>query len=155
MSFPSYPIRDLLKKPETQLGKLFAHAKTIDDLNLILMQVLDPDLASHCRVGSYHQGVLLLLCSSSAFATTLRYQVPGIISKLRSYSQWAGLSSIQVKVQTLTLEIPPDKIKHRPEDEHSLVISEVNKSQLQALIDDLKTQPGMDALIKSLEKLTR
>ena len=157
MSIPSYPIRDLLKQPETQLGKLFAHAKAIDDLNLTFLKVIDSDLVPHCRVGSYHQGIMVLLCSSPAYATKIRYLVPSIISKLRSYTQWAGLSSIQVKVQTQIPESPadqiPDKIKHSPAEAYPLCLSEGTKLEFQELAERLRGMKGMDSLVKILERL--
>lgn len=150
---PSYNIHDLLKKPETQLGKLIAQAQAIGELSCTFTKVLDPDLISHCRVGCYESGVLTLFTESAAWATKLRYSVPTILSKLRTFPQWAGLCSIQVKVQTSWHQMvapPPPKVNNiMPK------LSAINTIQLQALADTLKGQPGTEKLVESLERLAK
>jgi hypothetical protein len=102
-------------------------------------------------VGYYHQGILILFTDSPARATQLRYQTPSMLSKLRTYPQWAGLCSIQVKVQTKI----PVVLSEAKKDVLSPLepIPESCKAHLQSLANDLKEKPGMEKLVASLERL--
>jgi hypothetical protein len=154
MSLLSNTIHHLLEKSETQLGKLIAQAAAIDELNKTLTTVLDTELIPHCRVGCYDSGVLTLFTSSASWATRLRYGVPVILSKLRAIPSWAGLCSIQVKIQKDWQQplpgLPAENAFPAPQK-----LSATNAEQIQTLADSLKNQPGMEKLVESLERLMR
>jgi len=147
----SYPIRDLLTNLETPLGKLITQARTIEDLNRTFRDIIDPTLVSHCKVGTFENGILTLFAESASYATRVRYQIPSILSTLRNFSQWANLRSIQVKVQThcpsSDLSVPTQPVQA------TLTLSPSAVSQLQTLVSTLKNKPGNEALITSLERL--
>lgn len=153
MSSSGYPIYQILKNSDTQLGKLIAQARSIEEINQTFSKVLDTDLISHCRVGCYQSGVLTLFSDSAAYATRIRYQIPQLLSHLRSFEQWAGLCSIQIKVQVFkpaieskceTFSLPPP----------ALIPSSCIK-QLRSLADSLKDDPNAQNLVKSLERLAK
>lgn len=148
----SYPIRDLLTNLETPLGKLIAQARAIEDLNRTFHEIIDPALSSHCKLGTFENGVLTLFASSPTYATRLRYQIPSILSTLRNFSQWANLRSIQVKVQTTS---PTDHFAPAPSSEAAHTLSETALSDIQTLVNTLKNKPGNEALITSLERLLK
>lgn len=150
-----YPIHDLLKNPETLLGQLLRQARAIEDLNDTFLQILKPELIPHCRVGCYATGILTLFTDSAAYATQLRYQVPTLLSNLRTFTQWAALRSIQIKIQSPWLE---DTVK--PIEPAASVpkkcLNHDTASQLKDLIDNLQNQTqsaGTQALVSSLERL--
>lgn len=152
MSSQTYQIEDLLAQ-ETPLGKLIAQARALEQINHLFMQVLDPELAKHCRVGHYQSGVLTLFAENAGCATKLRYGVPTLLSKLRSIPQWAGLCSIQIKIHQnwhfkhAAAEATPVIKPMSLDPKHAL--------QLLSLAQDLKQKPGMEAIVASLEKLAK
>ncbi|MGD9591761.1 MAG: DUF721 domain-containing protein [Candidatus Berkiella sp.] len=152
MSFATQPIQDLLSKSETQLSKLVSQANAIAALTQTFVSVLDNDLIPYCRVGCYESGVLTLFADNAAVATRLRYCTPTILSKLRSQKEWAGLCSIQVKVQTQTHHLVKPK---EPEVLPQQVLSQENAKQIQALADALKDKPGMEKIVESLERIAK
>lgn len=132
------------------MGRLLAKLRSIQTLNNSFSQALGADLIPHCRVGYYHQGILILFTDSPARATQIRYQTPHLLSKLRTYPQWAGLCSIQIKVQTKQ----PIIIEERsPPISEPRFIPEEGRAHLQSLANDLKDKPGMKSLVDSLERL--
>jgi len=143
---------DILQQTDSLLGKLLIKSRSIDALNKIFSQVLAPELLPHCRVGSYFQGVLVLFTTSSARATQLRYQIPHLLSTLRTYPEWAGLCSIQIKVETK----PPIIIEEKPPTPSTpMVIPEASRAHLKSLANDLREKPGMESLVASLDRLAR
>lgn len=155
MTLLSSPINDLLNKSESPLGKLIAHAQAIDELNHTFTSVLDNELIPHCRVGYYDLGVLTLFATSSAWATRLRYATPNLLSKLRSIPQWAGICSIQIKVQKNIEQETQASAQTENPFPPPLKMSASNAEQIQALADSLKNTPGMEKLVASLERLLR
>lgn len=154
MSFTGYKINELLEKSETQLGKLISQAQAIDTLNAVFTLALEPDLAPHCRVGYYDSGVLTLFAASAAWATRLRYAVPNLLSQLRALPTWAGLRSIQVKIQTNFHQLQAQKIDNAPSLPPAK-ISATNAAQFQALADSFKDKPGFEKLVESLQRLAK
>ncbi|MFI4937644.1 MAG: DUF721 domain-containing protein [Candidatus Berkiellales bacterium] len=148
----STPIHTLLQTSDTPLGKLINQARAIEELNQAFVQILEPDLIPHCRVGCYEAGILTLFCESAAYATKLRFHVPTLLSKLRGIKMWAGLASIQIKVQTH--RIAPLDLKNEKEKE-VLHLSEKTVAQLLTLAESLKNQTGSESLVASLERLAQ
>lgn len=150
MSTPSYKIGELLNKPETQLAKLIEQAESITNLNKTFLSLLSPEYVPHCHISHYSSGVLTVFTDNAAWATRLRYSVPTLLSELRKIPQWAGICSIQVKVQTLQKVEPPKLVDILPRPQKP---TEKNVKQFISLANILKGQPGFEALVKSLEKL--
>ena len=148
-SSTSYPIRDILSNSDTSLGKLIAKAQAIENLNQTFQNILDPSLIPHCRIATYENGILILVSESAAYATRLRYQVPTILSTLRNFSQWAALRSIQIKVKSpIDLKNTPTCAENPPGE-----MTENNIENIKELVSKLKSTPGNEALIASLERL--
>ncbi|HRE33161.1 MAG TPA: DciA family protein [Candidatus Berkiella sp.] len=153
MTSSSYLVSNLLSGPGSSLGKLIEQAQAIADLNKTLIQVLDTELISHCRVGYYDKGVLTLLAQSAAFATRLRYYTPTLLSKLRNMSDWYGLCSIQIKIETfvvpMAVETVPVQVTPLPK------LSAENADRFKNLAKILREQNPEDKLAASLEKLAK
>jgi hypothetical protein len=153
MSSPSTKILDVLKQPETQLNKLIEQARAIELLNKRFASLLPSEFASHCRIGHFEAGVLTLFTDNAAWATRLRYAVPTLLSNLRQEPSWAGLCSIQIKVQTY--QAPPDLTPNAVLMSDPIHPTERNAKQLLALADALKGVEGMEKVVQSLENLAK
>lgn len=152
MSYGSKPIKDLFIKSETQLSKLVSQAQSIEALHQTFISILDNELIPYCRVGCYESGVLTLFADNAGVATRLRYSIPTILSQLRTKPTWAGLCSIQIKVQTQTHNMAKQV---EPEPLPPQFLSQANANQMQALADSLKNQAGMEKIVESLERIAK
>ncbi|MGE3319945.1 MAG: DUF721 domain-containing protein [Candidatus Berkiella sp.] len=154
MTSSSYLVSNLLQGEGSTLTKLIEQAQAVAELNKTLEQVLDSELIAHCRVGYYEKGVLTLLVQSAAFATRLRYFTPTILSKLRTYKDWVGLCSIQIKIETI---IVPTQAELTPKEEYKppQKLSVDNAQRFQALADSMKANGVDDTLVASLERLAK
>lgn len=140
-------IKDLLNQDETTLGTLVARVQDIHLLNNTIKQILKDDFP-HYHISSFDKGILTIIVYNGPDATLLRYQSSQIISKLRSYPQWAGLASVKIKVQ-----VPPTVYKP-VEPEVRQPLSEENKAQFKALADALKSEDGMQGIVEVLNRLS-
>lgn len=150
----SYSILELLTTAETSLlGKLIIQVKGLEHLNSTLTQILDPSLIPHCRVGCYEKGILTLYASSAAFATKLRYQIPILLSNLRTFEEWAGLCSIQIRIQPYFPSSSQESSS--PATPGPYTLTQNSAEQILSLAKALKGQPGNEALVASLERLAK
>jgi hypothetical protein len=152
MSSSSLSINEVLKQSDSLVAKLITRAQALNHLQKSFVTVLDNELIPYCRIGCYDLGVLTLLTPNAAWATRLRYASSDMLSKLRSIPQWAGISSIQVKIQKPD-PTPASAAPIAPEYRNPPKLSAHNSGQLQALADELRGKPGMDKLVESLERL--
>jgi len=154
MTSSSYLVSNLLQGESSPLAKLIEQAQAISELNKTLEQVLDSELIAHCRVGYYEKGVLTLLAQSAAFGTRLRYFTPTILSKLRTFKDWAGLCSIQIKIETFVV---PTVEQLAPKEEEKLPqkLSVDNAMRFQELADNMRANGVDDKLVASLERLAK
>jgi hypothetical protein len=149
----SYPISELLAQSETLLGKLAKKAKTLQSLHEILSQLLDKDLLTHCRFGFFDTGILTLFAQDAAVATRLRYLSFTLLSQLRQYPTWAALRSIQVKVDPQWDLFQKAKEPITPKE--PVTLSQQSISQIEDLANTLRKKTGMEAIVRSLERLAK
>lgn len=154
MSHESSTIQELLKKSDSRLSQLVSQAQAIEALQQLFTAILDTELIPYCRVGCYESGVLTLFTPNAAFATRLRFHIPTLMSQLRAIPTWAGLCSIQVKVQKNWQTIQPS-LEDSEQKAPPLTLSGGNIEQIQALADSLKEKPGMEKIVESLERILR
>lgn len=107
---PDKPVKTslLLKKNDSDLGKLCQHAAFLADIEKKLLAFLDPSLGSHCKVANYTNDTIILYSDSPAWATRLRYNTPAILDHLRTSCHLDSLKTVRIKVN------PPDNSKHLP-----------------------------------------
>lgn len=141
-------ITDLLNQTESTLGALVAKVQSLNTLNHTIKKILKEDLPPF-QISSFDKGILTITVTNASEATYLRYQVPQLMSQLRAFPQWAGLSSIKIKVQV------PQAIYKPVEIEPNQPMSESNIEQIKSLIEMLKADEGTESLVKSLENLVR
>ncbi len=156
MTFSSKPIQELLHTGGNQLSKLVSKAQAFDALNEAVAAALDKELIPYCRVGCYESGVLTLFAMNAGIATRLRYNTSDLLSQLRALPAWAGLCSIQIKVQKIwPSELTVSPLPLESEKSPPLSLSNENAKQIQSLIDSLKEKPGMEKMIESLQRILK
>lgn len=107
MDKPS-PIRQLLQREAFPAGGIISRGQALHLLDRQLKTLLETSESLHCQVGNLRDGVLILYCDSTAWATRLRYQVPQLLARMREKSEWRGVQRIEVRVSPAS-EKPPEK----------------------------------------------
>ncbi len=80
------------------LSRFIQKIDDLSKLNQALKTHLDPSLAPQCQVVNLCQGKLILCTTSSIWGHQLRFQEMELLSQLRTYPEWCGLTSIHSKV---------------------------------------------------------
>ncbi len=97
---------DLFK--ENRILQLHEHALVLAKINQLIASILPMQAQSQCRVANYRQGVLIIECTTSAWATRLNYQRGELLSLLRKEKLFS-LTTIEFKINpslTETLKKP-------------------------------------------------
>ncbi len=133
---------DLIRNHSTLKG-LYAKARVIERLQMLLETQLEPAAREHCRVASLREGVLRLIVSDSHWATRMRYQQKRLIRQLQAYTEFATLTKIHCRVQpAINPAAAPSRRMRR---------SDVAAEALRETADQV-TNPGLKA---ALERLAR
>lgn len=133
---------DLIRNHSTLKG-LYAKARVIERLQMLLETQLEPAAREHCRVASLREGVLRLVVSDSHWATRMRYQQKRLIRQLQAYTEFATLTKIHCRVQpSIGPAAPPTR--------------QMRRSQVAAeALRDTAEQIANPALKAALERLAR
>lgn len=92
-------MRHIGKCLNSKLSQICLDAIKLEELSHLVSHHLPPELQPHCQVGSFRAGKLILMTSSSAWATSLRYFAPELRDTLRSKAKLHQLTSVEIKVQ--------------------------------------------------------
>ncbi|MEZ8142588.1 MULTISPECIES: DUF721 domain-containing protein [Enterovibrio] len=87
--------QDLLENGLT--GQVRQRAMVLSQLSQQVKALLPPASAEHCRVANYRDGILVLECGSSSWATRLNYDRHTLMSALRR-GTLPSLMTIEIKV---------------------------------------------------------
>ncbi len=82
----------------TQLNKLYIHAKSICALNKKLHNHLSPTLSNHYSIANYTTKTLTINADTSAWASKLRNCIPDILDFARHERGLNKLISVRIKV---------------------------------------------------------
>ena len=82
---------EILDDPDSSLGKLLERASYLMQLETLLTDLLDSDLAAQFQVAAVRKNRLILISPSASWATRLRMQAPRLISSLHA----AGIRQIE------------------------------------------------------------
>lgn len=107
------PVKKILAADRSSAGlqQLMRRVDSLRSLNARLQQLLPASLAQHCNIAALERDRLIILVSSSAWATRLRLLHPKII---RSFNDFK-ISSVVTQVVPATQERPPKTAgKRRP-----------------------------------------
>ncbi|MCL7461532.1 DciA family protein [Pseudomonas sp. NW5] len=89
----------VLLRTDRTLRQLMGAARRLEQLQQCLEQQLQPAARAHCKVASWRDGVLLLIITSSEWATRLRYQQQRLLRLLQACPEFAGLQRILMRVR--------------------------------------------------------
>lgn len=70
----------------------------LEELNVKLHAYLPAPLNTHCQIGSFNKGCLVIVVNDAAWASQLRYMLPELRDKLRKEAGIYQLSSINISI---------------------------------------------------------
>lgn len=124
-----------------QLEELCQRSMQLEELSKKVTQLLPPNLADQCQVGSFNKGCLVLTTTNAAWASQLRYMVPELRDRLRKEAGMYQLLSIKINV----IEPPaPTKIQ-KPKQHNEL--SDEAKATIISESQQCTYQPLQKALL--------
>lgn len=141
------PIRRLLETEVRSLNGLMEHARRLERLAREIRAALPHPLADHCRLANVRRGSLILQVDSAAWATRLRYQVPGLLKQFRKHASLAQVTDIKIRVT------PPDS----PKSIRPFRSARLSPSSAKMLMDTAEaiTDPDLGAALRRLASRSR
>ena len=98
----------------TRLIDICKRTVQLEELSSKLSSFLPPNLQTHCHVGSFNGGCLVIVAADSVWASELRYILPDLRDKLRIEAGIYQLTSIKLTVSTITAALPAKKTTKTP-----------------------------------------
>lgn len=92
--------RLLFQTKNYQLNAIIGKARELTELNRVFKEQLDPILKPHCELGNWHHQTLVLMTTTSAWATQLRFQLPNLLKRLQKVEVFKSLKKIEIKIHT-------------------------------------------------------
>ena len=77
-------VAEILNDADSKLNTLLEHAGNLMQLETLLSDLLDSDLAAHFQVAAARKNRLILITPSASWATSLRMQTPRLIQSLHA-----------------------------------------------------------------------
>jgi hypothetical protein len=121
----------------SRLGRLLEHARDVAGIDRRVRQSLEPDLADHCEVANYHQGRLVVVCSSAAWATRWRMKQAEIIGRLQA---------ARLDVRAVDVRISPVR-RTKPEPRKRKPLPKAAREALERFAED-SGDPEIRALVR-------
>ncbi len=137
------PIAKLLSGNTKKLAPLLSEAKRLTQINIILNQSLDHELAKHVRVSRLENNQLRLVIDSPAWATRLRYKQEEILNRFQSYAVTKVISSLYIKISPVVIDHKKTKIA-----KNSITLSTESANQMLEEIKAISDPELKDALIR-------
>lgn len=91
-------VKKLLRSSKTPAERVLQHGQYLHRIENLLGSILDNEFRLQCRVGNVRDGVLIIYCSTTAWATRLRYQAARILDTLKQHSGVEGIKKIEVRI---------------------------------------------------------
>lgn len=105
-------MRSISRCLNKQLAEICQRSMQLEDLSSKVAQLLPPNLATECQVGSFSKGCLVLTTDNAVWASQIRYAIPELRDRLRKEAGMYQLSSIKVNVTETA--IPYENPEQRP-----------------------------------------
>jgi hypothetical protein len=108
----TFRVSEVLKNPESSLGNLLRQAGQLERLEILLRDLVGPELATRFQVAAVRKNRLILIVPTAAWATRFRMQAPRIVSGLQD----VGITSIEhIDIRVAPL-VEPEAVqrKRRP-----------------------------------------
>lgn len=91
-------VKQLLQSENSALQRIFAKVRQLNELNSLLLEQLEPQLAKYCMVANVYYDRLVVLVENAAVATQLRFCVPGLLPELRKHPLLKEIKGIDCRV---------------------------------------------------------
>lgn len=131
------------------LSEYISKANSLEKLDQIIKQYLQPELAKNCRVASFNDNCLILATTSPAWNHRLKFFLPELLNKLRKLPKYCGLKSIEaIQIPNLASEI----ITEKNPDLKQMQLSNSNAKQLLAAAENITSPKLAEALRKIANK---
>lgn len=92
------PTEQILQSAQGELADIIKRAKSVNNFDSSLQELLPKALQPHCKVANFNNGNLMLYVDSGAIASKFHFIKPSLLSDLRKHPGFAGLASIEVKI---------------------------------------------------------
>ena len=105
------PINTLLQDKHSPIADLCKKAIFIQEVDHKLKKILDPSIQDHFVLANIKTDIAILLVSSPAWATRLRYNIPAILNALNNHLNFTSIKTIRIKVKNPIPDNPVSKKK--------------------------------------------
>ncbi len=100
------PISNLLNDKNSSFADLYKKANSIQEIDHKIKKLLDPSLQDKFELANINADVAVLLVSSSAWATRLRYNIPAILNALNTQLNFNSIKTVRIKIKKPAPLIP-------------------------------------------------
>lgn len=135
------PICELVNDKNFPIVELFNKANRIQQIDTKLKGFLDPCLKNHFELANIKNDSVVLLVTSSNWATRLRYNIPTILDVLNNQLNFTDIKTVRIKVKTLIPE-NSQKIKN------SISLSKASSELLRDVADNFTDPEIRNCFIK-------
>ena len=133
------PISTLLQDKHSFFAGLCKKANSFQEIDHKLKKLLDPSLQDNFELATIKADIVILLVSSSAWATRLRYNIPAILDALNNQLNFTSIKTVRIKIKKPILDNPTSNKKQIYLSDNSAqflneVANNFNDPQLRACI---------------------
>jgi hypothetical protein len=93
-----YSITEIMSQEHTSLQFILNKVNMLKELNAVLQQVLEPNLARQCQIANINNDTLVIVSKNAAIATTLRFKVPDLLPQFQQHPVLKNIQHISCKV---------------------------------------------------------
>ncbi len=123
------------------VGQLRLKAKRLNQLNKIFQSTLPESLTSHITLANIKDDLLVAFAESPIWATNMRYEIPGVLNKLKQLDNFPKINEIKL-IQSRTTDARVTSIN----TEKLEMISESTSNLLTKHASTLKNKKLQNAL---------
>jgi len=99
-------ISNILNNDHCSFSALYKKANSIQEIDRNLKKLLDPSLKDKFELANINAEIAILLVSSSAWATRLRYNIPAILDAFNNQLNLTSVKTIRIRVKKPIPENP-------------------------------------------------
>lgn len=140
-------IHQFLHEDNKTLGALFKRLQQLKIWNAALRESLGPDalVANHCQIVNLKDNQLIVIADSPLWLTRIRFFIPQLLPKLRTYPDLQSIKAMCCKVHP-SYQPHSERKKRAPQK-----ISAEAKSKMDEIANKL-SDPKLNAALKKLAK---
>lgn len=147
LKYITMTIQQFLNEDNKTLGALFKRLHQLKIWNEALRESLGPDaiVANHCQIVNLKDNQLIIIADSPLWLTRIRFFIPMLLPKLRTYPDLQNIKAMCCKVHPAYQ--PHSKRARRAPPK----LSAQTKSKINDIANQLK-DPKLNAALKKLAK---